>query len=162
MATDTGRGQEDASPIRSADLFHTGIVVDDLASAQEEFGHLLGLTWLTGGGEVPMLLEDGPRTVTMAYAYSAEGPHHLELLQSVPGTVWTVSRGGQAHHVGYWSDDVEAATAYLSSCGLPRVVNLGSYEDDEFPTGVYHQARNGLYIEILNRELKPVIFGTQS
>jgi Glyoxalase/Bleomycin resistance protein/Dioxygenase superfamily len=150
------------SPLRPADLFHTGIVVDDLESAKAEFGSLLGLTWLVGGGDVPMLLEDGPRVVKMAYAYSSQGPHHLELLQSAEETLWTVSGPGQAHHIGYWSDDVRSATAWLTARGLPRVVNIGTYEEDEFPAGVYHRAHNGLYIEILDRALLPVIFGTQS
>jgi Glyoxalase/Bleomycin resistance protein/Dioxygenase superfamily len=150
------------SPLRPADLFHTGIVVDDLESAKAEFGSLLGLTWLVGGGDVPMLLEDGPRMVKMAYAYSSQGPHHLELLQSAEDTLWTVSGPGQAHHIGYWSDDVRSATALLTARGLPRVVNIGTYEENEFPAGVYHRAQNGLYIEILDRALLPVIFGTQS
>jgi hypothetical protein len=153
---------EATSPLRHTDLFHTGIVVDDLASAKEEFGRLLDVSWIEGGGEVPMVLSDGPRTVQMAFAYSTAGPHHLELLQSVEGTVWTVAGKGQAHHIGYWSDDVAAATVFLAGRGLPRVVNLGTFDDDDFPTGVYHQAHNGLYIEVLNRDLKSVIFGEQS
>jgi hypothetical protein len=43
-----------------------------------------------------------------------------------------------------------------------RVVNIRSYEADEKPAGVYHQGRNGLYIELLNRAWPPVILGTQS
>jgi Glyoxalase/Bleomycin resistance protein/Dioxygenase superfamily len=152
----------ETSPVRHADLFHTGIVVDDLTSAKEEFGDLLGVTWLEGEGDSPMLLADGPRTLRMAFAYSAAGPHHLELIQSVPGTLWTVAGTGHAHHVGYWSDDVGQASAALSARGLPRVANLGTYEDDQFPIGVYHQGNNGLYIEVLSRELYPVIFGAQA
>jgi hypothetical protein len=151
----------ETNPVAHADLFHTGIVVDDLTSAKDEFGGLLGVTWIEGEGDTPMLLADGPRTVKMAFAYSSEGPHHLELVQSVPGTVWTVVGGGHAHHVGYWSDDVGAASAALLGRGLPRVVNLGTYDDDSFPMGVYHQAHNGLYIEVLSRALWPMIFGGQ-
>jgi hypothetical protein len=149
-------------PLRHADLFHTGIVVDDVASAKEEFGDLLGLRWLDGGGDVPFLLADGPRTLKMVYAYSSEGPHHLELIQSIEDTLWTVAGTGQAHHVGYWTDDVGAASASLSARGLPKVVSIGTHKEDEVPVGVYHQARNGLYIEVLSRALLPVIFGTQS
>jgi hypothetical protein len=152
---------KDALP-RHVDLFHTGIVVDDLVSAKEEFGDLLGLTWLEGEGDVPMFLADGPRMLKMAFAYSSEGPHHLELVQSVEGTLWTVPRTGHAHHVGYWSDDLGAASASLSARGLPLVANMGTYMEDEFPMGVYHQADNGLYIEILDRALHPMIFGGQS
>ncbi len=31
--------------LRSVDLFHTGIVVDDLAAARDALGRDLGLTW---------------------------------------------------------------------------------------------------------------------
>jgi hypothetical protein len=58
-------------------IFHTGIVVDDLTSAKQEFGSLLGITWIEGGGDVPMLLVDGPRLVKMTYAYSSKGPQGL-------------------------------------------------------------------------------------
>jgi hypothetical protein len=150
------------SSVRHEDLFHTGVVVADVAAAEEELGELLGLTWLESEGEAPMLLEDGPRTVAMKVAYSEQGPHRLELIQSVPGTVWVVPGHGHPHHLGYWTDDVAAATGFLLSKGLPRVVNLGTVRDDEFPTGVYHRARNGIYIEVLSRALEPFLFGPES
>ena len=150
------------TPIRHADLYHTGIVVDDIEAAKDEYADVLGLTWLEGEGESPMLLADGPRTVMMRFAYSDDGPHRLELVQSVPGTLWTVPFGGHVHHVGYWSDDLAGVTAFLSSRGLPRVANLGTFADDEFPVGVYHQALNGIYIEVIDRAMYPIMFGEQS
>ena len=66
-----------------ADLFHTGIVVDDLASAMEELGAILGVAWNTGGAEVRLTDAAGVRTVRTAYALSTAGPHHVELVQSI-------------------------------------------------------------------------------
>ena len=43
----------DRGPLRHANLFHTGIVVDDLAAAKERLGELLGVTWREGGGDGP-------------------------------------------------------------------------------------------------------------
>jgi Glyoxalase/Bleomycin resistance protein/Dioxygenase superfamily len=150
------------TPIRHEDLYHTGIVVDDIESAKDEYADLLGITWLEGEGETDMLLADGPCRITMRVAYSDNGPHRLELIQSVPGTLWTVPFGGHVHHVGYWSDDLAGATAFLSSRGLPRVANLGTTSDTEFTTGVYHQARNGIYIEVIDRAMYPYMFGDKS
>ena len=50
--------------------------------------------------------------------YSGADPR-LELLQTVPGTVWTPADSG-VHHIGYWSDDVESDLATLESGG-PRI-----------------------------------------
>ena len=110
------------SPLRHDDLFHTGIVVDDLEAAKEEFGRLLGVTWLEGGGKVRMSTAEGESVVVTKYAVSAEGPHHVELVQSVPGTLYDANGSATRAPVGYWVDDVPAASAALVRCGLPNVV----------------------------------------
>src|SRR5438067_13926869 len=70
-----------ASPVRHADLYHTGIVVDDIEAAKDELSVALGVTWgPEGSSERAVLLADGPRTMTFTFAYSAEGPHRLELV----------------------------------------------------------------------------------
>ena len=86
-----------SQPLQQANLFHTGIVVDDLATAKAELGAQLGVTWFEGGADVVLITDDGVRSVRSAYALSKEGPHHVELAQSVAGTVWTVwkSRSGR-------------------------------------------------------------------
>ena len=40
----------------------------------------------------------------MKMAYSKSEPR-LEIIQSIPGTVWEPADSG-VHHIGYWSDDV--------------------------------------------------------
>jgi Glyoxalase/Bleomycin resistance protein/Dioxygenase superfamily len=146
------------SPLIHANLYHTGIVVDDLASAQEQLAKLLGVTWLTGGGEVRIRSHDGVRVATTAYAISAEGPHHVELVQSVPGTLYAVAGSGRAHHLGYWSDDVPATSAALSRCGLPEVASIGFGDDDVAPICAYHQAGEGFYIELVSTAMRRVLF----
>src|SRR3546814_12733252 len=96
--------------LRHADLWHTGIVVDDLAGAMTELGAQLGVSWYEGGAEVRMTTEAGTTTVTTSYALSKEGPHHVELGQSIEGTLWTTPPPAHAHHVGHWVDDVLAAS----------------------------------------------------
>ena len=145
----------DRGPLRHANLFHTGIVVDDLAAATEQLGDLLGVTWFEGGGDVRVITDDGARTVRASYALSREGPHHVELAQSVDGTLWSATAPGQAHHLGYWVDDVAAASAELSRLGSPRVATV-AVADDAPPMCAYHQA-NGLYVELVGLAMRPVL-----
>jgi hypothetical protein len=147
------------SPLRHADLYHTGIVVDDLTTAKEEFGALLGVTWLEGGGEVRLVTETGPMPVAASYALSAEGPHHVELVQAVPGTLYTVGVARQAHHLGYWTDDVEAASAALARAGLPRECTMDVGEGSA-PMCAYHRAGDGFYVELVSAAMKRVFFRT--
>ena len=82
--------------MRHANLFHTGIVVDDLAAAKEQLGDLLGVTWFEGGGAVRVITDNGACTVRATHALSQEGPHHVELAQSADGTRWTATAPGRA------------------------------------------------------------------
>lgn len=143
--------------LRHEHLFHTGIVVDDLAAAKAELGHALGVTWNDGGAAVRMLTGEGASTVQTAYALSVEGPHHVELVQSIPGTLWTVAAPGQAHHLGYWVDDVVAASEALVAAGSERVVTI-AIKDGRPPMCAYHRSTSGLYVEIVDVALKPILF----
>lgn len=147
------------SSLRHADLYHTGVVVDDLESAKSKFGALFGVTWIEGGAEVRLITDDGLRIVKTAYALSAEGPHHVELVQSVPGTLYKEGGGSTAHHLGYWADDVLAASAGLSADGLPRAAAITLRDENEPPICVYHRAAEGLYIELVSRALRPFLLG---
>lgn len=144
------------NPVRHADLWHTGIVVDDLAAAMDELGDELGVTWYEGGAEVRMITDDGVRTVKTAYALSKEGPHHVELGQSIDGTLWSVTAPGHAHHLGYWVDDVAASSAALARQGSPRVATI-AITDEAPPMCAYHRTRNGLYVEVVSRALRRVL-----
>ena len=145
------------SPLVHDDLFHTGIVVDDLEAAKLEFGRLLGVTWLEGGGKVKLQTADDRSTVETKYAISAEGPHHVELVQSVPGTLYTTNGSTRAHHVGYWVDDVPAVSAALVRSGLTNVV-LISFGGDRPPITAYHEAGDGFWIELVARSMQPLLF----
>jgi hypothetical protein len=149
----------DLRPLRHADLFHTGIVVDDLETAKDELGGQLGLTWFEGGAAVRLLGGGGTRTVSTSYALSREGPHHVELTQSIDGTLWEAAAPGHAHHIGYWVDDVEAASAVLTEGGSPRVARVGM-DDDGPPMCAYHRMPTGLYVEVVSRALRPVLLPT--
>ena len=139
-----------------ADLFHTGIVVDDLASAMEELGAILGVAWNTGGAEVRLTDAAGVRTVRTAYALSTAGPHHVELVQSIPGTLWSVVAPGHAHHLGYWVDDVPTAAAELERLGSEQIASV-AVKDGRPPICTYHRSPSGLYLEIVDRRMRSVL-----
>ena len=146
------------SPLSPADLYHTGFVVDDLAGAQEQFGWLLGLSWLTGGGTVRIDTPDGSSVVQTAYALSAEGPHHIELVQSVPGTLYIASGSASAHHLGYWVDDVTEASAALQKCGMPCAASVGVEGSRRGPMAAYHRSGDGVYVEVVARSMRRLLF----
>lgn len=143
-------------PLRQENLFHTGIVVDDLEAAKAELGAQLGVTWFDGGAEVALISADGVRTVQSAYALSKEGPHHIELALAVPGTVWSAVAPGHAHHLGYWVDDVSAASTALAQSGAPHVATVAMNADAP-PMCAYHRTASGLYVEVVSRKLRRVL-----
>lgn len=145
-----------AALLAHENLFHTGIVVDDLDAAMDQLGPVLGVTWNRGGAEVRMTTDRGPATVESAYALSKEGPHHVELCQAVEGTLWTVDSPGHAHHLGYWVDDVAAASAALVDAGSPQVACI-AMSDDAPPMCAYHRSPSGLYLEVVSRGLRRVL-----
>jgi len=146
--------------VRYEDLYHTGIVVEDMTGAQEELSDALGVTWgPQGTSDQAVFLEDGPGSVTFEFAYTAEGPHHLELVTAIPGTLWTVTAPGHAHHTGYWCDDVSGVSAALSAKGIPLVAKVGTDQADAPSMVVYHRARSGLYIELVARAARAMLFG---
>jgi hypothetical protein len=139
-----------------ADLWHTGIVVDDLDAAKAELGEQLGLTWYEGGASVRVTTDVGTSTETTAYALSKQGPHHVELGQSIPGTLWSASAPGHAHHLGYWVDDVVAASDRLLRHGSRRLASV-AMTDDAPPMCAYHRTANGLIVEVVTREMRPML-----
>ena len=82
--------------------------------------------------------------------------HHVELGQSIEGTLWQAPAPGHAHHVGYWVDDVVAASAALHRLGSPRVATI-AMTDDAPPMCAYHRTTNGLYVEVVSRGLRRVL-----
>jgi hypothetical protein len=113
--------------VKAENLYHTGIVVDDLEATMDWFTKTAGYTWtdvvtvdqqgVTPAGEI---------TIPMKMVYSGCEPR-LELLQTVAGTVWMPADSG-VHHIGYWSDDVESDLAALESGGMTCEVK--SYNPD--------------------------------
>lgn len=147
------------------ELYHIGIVVEDINQAMQDFTESVGVRWPVESmpdeaSMVEVWTSAGTREVPFRAVYSSDGPVRLELVAAVEGTIWHTGSPGDAHHLGYWSDDLEATAAELETKGFERVAS-GGYLD--YPLlWMYHQRGNGPYIEHVSRAVAPMIFGEAS
>jgi hypothetical protein len=139
------------SPLSATDCYHTGIVVPDLDVAAKRLTAVAGYRW-TRPMEytLPVSTPHGELDVPFRLTYSLQAPH-LELVQEVPGTIWTAG-GSAPHHLGYWVDDIAVASEQLELAGYAREV---SPTGDGPSTFAYHIDAGGVRIEIVARALFP-------
>jgi hypothetical protein len=127
--------------------FHVGVVVPDLERGMAEIAEALGLRW----GRIQrreMTLESagGPRTVEMAYAYSLDGPPHLELIEQRPDTIFALPG---LHHLGVWTQDRPGESGRLDALGWPRET-VALCPDGTWAGGLFHTGTAGLRVEIVD------------
>lgn len=147
------------TPINFGDLYHTGIVVSDVDHAKIEYSDLFGVTWgLEGEAEMPVWLPSGARVVNFKFAYTNEGPHRLELVQAIDNSLWSVSDVGQAHHFGYWCEDVTATSAELERRGVPLAAKIGVDSKDSESMFVMHRMNSGAYLELVSAAVREHMF----
>jgi lactoylglutathione lyase len=142
--------------VKAENLYHTGIVVDDLDATMDWFTRTAGYTWTeVVTVDQQAVTPEGEVTISMRMVYSGADPR-LELLQTVADTVWTPADSG-VHHIGYWSDDVESDLATLESNGVSLEVK--SYNPDGSGTLLWAYAKGptGPRIELVSRSMEPFI-----
>ena len=138
--------------MNAGDLFHVGIVTDDLNGTLDELTTSLGYEWCAQTRvSVPVTLPDGDTVVDLRFTYSRTTPR-LEIVQSIPGTVWTPAKDAAVHHLGYWSDDVEADAADLERRGY-RAEAVGR-DGDGTARWTYHRRADGPRIELVSRAIQ--------
>ena len=142
--------------MKAADLFHTGIVVDDLDAALAEMTELFGYEWCDEiHVDQPVQLPSGGTTVEFRFRYSRSSPR-LEVIEHRPGTLW-IPAGGPGgsgiHHLGYWSDDVAADSAALQGKGY--AFEASGTGPDGGPAWAYYRGPDGPRIELVSRSLEP-------
>ncbi|MEU2870520.1 VOC family protein [Streptomyces olivoreticuli] len=140
------------SVIQPGNLYHTGIVVDDLDAAAAQITAATGTRW-SDPIEFTMNLryQDGDRKTDLAFRYSLSAPH-IEILRAVPGTVITAAPDNAIHHLGYWVDDLAEAAAYLTGLGMTQEV-CGLDDNGRPMRFAYFLAPGGPRIEIVDRPL---------
>jgi hypothetical protein len=142
--------------VAAEDRIKAGYLVEDLEAAMRDLGRWLGVLW-TPVQESPLVLETaaGRQHTVLRYAYSTQGPVHLELLQAQPEGYYAAPSGSQLHHVGRWVDDLAAASAELAKQGLP-VEALGVGADGRAPAMfAFHAGDHGVRVELVDRANRP-------
>jgi len=106
-----------------------------------------------GQGELRLELGAGadanhdPRTFSFPISQA-----HLEVIQEVPGTIWTAPPGTAAHHLGYWVDDLAAVAERLEGAGYQLEAQPSGAEVPHF---AYYVDSTGVRIELVDRALFP-------
>lgn len=138
-------------------FFHVALIVPHMETAMEELGAQFGLTW-DGIFEADMPLwttEKGFHEVPLRVTY-APAPF-LELIEARPGTPWVLDEhgGSNLHHIGFYTDDLEAdaATVGQSFCPIEICSRRGEQYPDLF---TYHNnVANGLRVELVQNPRRP-------
>jgi hypothetical protein len=129
-----------------------GIVAYDLEAALAEMTDLFGYEWCSLlSVETPVVLADGELSLGLTFAYSKSTPR-IEVIQSIPGTLWVPAATSGVHHLGYWSDDVAADAERLTSRGYAAEAT-GLRPDGE-AVWAYHRSASGPRIELVSRQLR--------
>ena len=136
--------------------YHTGIVVDDVATAIPVWEAATGVKWgsVYGGPLTVCTPASGPVTHQVELAYSSD--LRLELVKLLPGTCWTVNGGIGVHHTGCWSDDLEADAARLESQGWP-IVTHGVDDDGAMAMFSYHQVPGVGLLELVSSATREML-----
>lgn len=144
--------------MKATDQFHVGIVVDDVEATLAELTALFGYEWGDEiGAPTSVLLPTGPVELDFRCVYSRTTPR-LEIIRSIPGTIWVPVEGSGLHHLGYWSDDVSADSRELEGRGL--VAEAVGTSPDGTPYWAYHRGPTGPRIELLSRQLEAPLQAT--
>jgi hypothetical protein len=131
--------------LSAEDLYHTGLVVDDVEETMQRLTDLAGYRWMRPlSYPIPVWTPAGTSTVEMTMVYSLDEPR-LELIRHVPGTSWVPVAGNRIHHIGYEVDDVAAASRQLAERGYPVECKVAS------GTGFHYHVVDGVRIEIVPR-----------
>jgi len=140
--------------MKPEDLYHRGIVVNDLDAAKKWLTDTLGYRWCDEyAGEQEVETPGGQTKVQIHFAYSLDEPR-LELLQAVPGTVWVPSDSG-IHHLGYWSDDVDGDVRSLVADGA--TVQVKAPGGDAESLWAYLMTPTGIRVELVSRAIEPLM-----
>ncbi len=136
----------------ATNMYHVGVLVEDLDAAMARFGQVLGLTFPEPRTiHLSDLVEYGETVVRdLRVVYSNEGPPFLELIEAQDGGLWGHQHGEGLHHIGMWQDGLEARMAEMQAAGLPAeaVVTIdGTLIAAYLPPGPVHNTR----IELVRR-----------
>lgn len=135
--------------LHPAQLFHFGVVCEDIDATMAEMSACLGVTWRGGRlTRMELCIFGEARSVEMRIAHTVEGPPHLELIQALPDSPWSAPAAVGAHHLCYWSEQPRAVIASLEAAGAMRA--LGRPGDARG----YFRLPGGALVEVLDAETR--------
>jgi hypothetical protein len=149
-------------PKPKVSLYHTGIIVDNLDEAMASWEGALDLKWAPPrSSTTPMLCSEGVLGREVRFTYSLQGPHFLELLEQVdPAPYLGLTGGRRVHHLGYYTDDLAAASADLEERGFRRELS-GVDQAGGLARAAFHYSPEspGMWIELVSGEIADEIGG---
>lgn len=133
--------------MKPEDLYHTGIVVDDLDATLDWFTKVAGYRW-TDVVEVDQVAET-------PHGVLGGGPTGGDPADSSWNHLGSCGFG--VHHLGYWSDDVESDLAALETTGMQFEVKAFNPDGSGTMLWAYCKGPAGPRIELVSRAMKPFI-----
>jgi catechol 2,3-dioxygenase-like lactoylglutathione lyase family enzyme len=127
---------------------HIGIQVDNLTDGCTLLTRLFGLSFADPiAWPIRVRVGEEIEESEGRFTVSRQGPPYLEVTENVEGSrVWhSNGRAIAFHHIGFWVDDVEAASAALAEAGHP--IEAGGLNEDGGYRYAYHDV-GGLRVEV--------------
>lgn len=144
---------------------HIGIVCENIERTIAEYEQL-GYTFALRAGSATMRRPglDPQEPFSARTAWSLQGPPHIELAEvaDVGGQpyLWPSRSHDHVEHVGYWVDDLAAASALLEQMHYPLEATPAG--DDTKPLGFcYHRTPSGVRIELEDGPMRKRILDEQ-
>ena len=131
--------------------FHSALIVPEVYAAMDDLSGAFGLQWSSiKESETSVWTPEGRLDLTFRGAFSKPGPTRIELIESVPGTLWFAVGAPVLHHISFWSSDLVADSKQLDADGYPLMAT-GWGDDGSVPTlFAYHRKGSGPYMELLD------------
>ncbi|MEV6654401.1 VOC family protein [Streptomyces sp. NPDC051219] len=143
--------------LRHEDLFHVGIVVDDLQKGMEQYGDSPGLAWRECACPTPdVLTPQGCRKMRAGAVYSDNGPLHYELIQRDDDGLW---QQVGLHDLGYFTDDLVGDIERLAEHGFAEE---GVMHRDGLPTAAYVTLAGAIRVELIPRSSCQRLIGREA
>jgi hypothetical protein len=128
-------------------LSHVGVVVPDLEEGRARLTELVGVEW--GPIHVARVPAgpDSDEHVSLRICFSTDSPG-VELLEAVPGTVWTCNELSNLHHISFFVENLldESRRLDRAQCPLEYLISAG----DADATLAYHRDGLGVRVELVS------------
>jgi hypothetical protein len=141
------------------ELYHTGLIVDDLHAAMDILTRFAGIQWATPQTiATNVQTSQGPLFRESYYTYSVDGPHHIELIEHRDATAWLTATGGRrVHHLGFWAEDFEGTRARLTELGLPSEIHGLDAKGKPAQLSFHRDPQSGMWFELIDKAVKPAM-----